>query len=131
MEDGESMEMIFSRFQTLVVGLKVLNKGYSTTYHVKKIIKSLPVKWRPMVTALKLAKDLNNTSLEELISSLRSHEIEMEQDKPQKMVKSVNLKSTSGKTKAYQAKEEYEEDSDDDDELSLISRRIGQIQKHR
>ena len=45
-----------------------------------------------MVTALKLAKDLNNTSLEEMISSLRSHEIELEQDE-QKKIKSIALKS--------------------------------------
>lgn len=37
-----------------------------------------------MVTALKLYKDLNNTTLEELMSSLRSHEIETEEDEPQK-----------------------------------------------
>jgi hypothetical protein len=82
MEEDESVETMFSRFQMLVAGLRVLNKGYSTADHVKKIIRSLPVKWRPMVTALKLAKDLNNTSLEELISSLRSHEIELQEDEP-------------------------------------------------
>lgn len=68
MEDGETIENMFSRFQTLVVGLKVLDKGYSTYDHVKTIIRSLPKCWRPMVTTLKLSKDLNNTSLEELVS---------------------------------------------------------------
>ena len=82
MEDEESVEAMFSRFQTLIAGLRVLNKGYSTSYHVKKIIRSLPSKWRPIVTALKLAKDLSNTSLEELVSSLRSHEIVLDQDEP-------------------------------------------------
>ena len=97
---------MFSRFQTLVIGLKVLNKGYSTADHVKKIIRSLPKKWRPMVTTLKLSKDLNNTSLVEIISSLRSHKIELEDVEPQKRVKYVALKSKSGKTKAFQAEEE-------------------------
>lgn len=46
-----------------------------------------------MVSTLKLAKDLNNTSLEELMSSLRSHEIELEQDELQKRGKVVALKS--------------------------------------
>ena len=58
------------------------DKGYSTSYHVKKIIISLPKRWRSMVTALKLSKDLNNTSLEELVRSLRCHEIEVEEDEP-------------------------------------------------
>lgn len=83
MGDDEAVEVMFSRFQTLVAGLKVQDKGYTTADHIKKIIRSLPKKWRPMVTALELSKDLNNISLEELISSLRSHEIELEEDEPQ------------------------------------------------
>ena len=42
MEESESIETMFSRFQILVTGLKVLDKGYSTADHVKKIIRSLP-----------------------------------------------------------------------------------------
>lgn len=44
MEEEESDESMFSRFQTLVVGLKVLNKAYTTADHEKKIIISLPNK---------------------------------------------------------------------------------------
>src|ERR1044072_8715215 len=133
MEDHETVEVMFSRFQMLVAGLRVLNKGYSTSDHVKKIIRSLPAKWRPMVTALKIAKDLNSISLEELISSLRSHEIELQEDEPRRKVKSVALKSSSRKAKASQAKEESEDSdgSSEEDELSLISRRINRMWKHR
>ena len=70
MEEDETIETMFSRFQILVAWLKVMDKGYSIADHVKKIIRSLPKKWRPMVTTLKLAKDLNKISLEELIISL-------------------------------------------------------------
>src|ERR1044072_4262083 len=41
MEEQESVEAMFSRFQMLVAGLRVLDKGYSTSDHVKKIIRSL------------------------------------------------------------------------------------------
>src|ERR1044072_3761470 len=118
MEEQESVETMFSRFQMLVAGLRVLDKGYSTVDHVKKIIRSLPAKWRPMVTALKMAKDLNKVSQEELISSLRSHEIELQEDEPRRKVKSVALKSSSRKAKALQAEEEsedYEEGSEEDE----------------
>ena len=93
MEDSESIKAMFSRFQILVAGLKFLDKGYSTAGHVKKIIRSIPKQWRPIVTTLKLAKDLNKISLEELVSSLRSHEIELEEDEPQKQGKPLALKS--------------------------------------
>jgi hypothetical protein len=94
MEEDENIEETFSRLQTLVAGLRVLNKGYTTIDLVKKIIKGLPQKWRHMVTALKVSRDLNSTTLEELISSLRSHEIELEADEPQKKAKSVALNSS-------------------------------------
>src|ERR1044072_3598810 len=133
MEDHESVEAMFSRFQMLIAGLRVLSKGYSTADHVKKIIRSLPAKWRPMVTARKVAKDLNKISLEELISSLRSHEIELQEDDPRRKVKSVALKSSSRKAKALQAEEESEdsEGSSKEDELLLISRRINRLWRQR
>ena len=52
MEESESIKTMFSRFQILVAGLKVLDKGYSIADHVKKIIRSLPKQWRPMVAVL-------------------------------------------------------------------------------
>lgn len=114
-EGEETVENMLLRFQTLVAGLKVPDKGYSTVGHVKNIIISLPKRWIPMVTTLKLSKDLNNTSFEELVSSLRSHEIELEEDEPKRKSKYVALKSSrrSEKTKSFQSKtdEDSEEES--------------------
>src|ERR1044072_1078268 len=110
-----------------------MDKGYSIADHVKKVIRSLTKKWRPMVTALKMAKVLNKISLEELINSLRSHEIELQEDDPQEKIKYVALKSNLRKAKALQAKEESEDfgGNSEEDELSLISRRINHLWKHR
>ena len=82
MEDDETVKTMFSKFQMLIAELKVLEKKYYTVDHVKKIIRSLPKKWIPVVTSLKLAKDLNSISLKELVSSLRSQEIKLEEDEP-------------------------------------------------
>lgn len=105
MEYEENLENMFSKFQTLVTGLKVLDKSYSTIDHVKMIIRTLPKRWRPMVTALKLLKDLNNISLKELVISLRSHEIELEEDEPKRkrMFVAPKYLEKSEKTKAFQA----------------------------
>src|SRR3954463_16662440 len=133
MEDDENIEKMFSRFQTLTAGLRVLDKGYTKADHVKKIIRSLPRRWGPMVTAFKIAKNLNEVSLEELISALRSHEIELDANEPQKKGKSIALKSNIKKcTNAFQAKEEDPEESEseeEEDELSMISRRLNQLWK--
>src|ERR1044072_7405593 len=133
MEEDETVEAMFSRFQILVASLKVLDKGYSVVDHVKKVIRSLPKKWRLMVTALKLAKDLNKISLEELVSSLISHEIELKEDEPQKKGKSITLKSNKKyDSKAFQAEEEnFGGSSSLEDELSLLSRRVQHLWKNR
>ena len=84
-----------------------------------------------MVTALKLAKDLNKISLEELVSSLRSHEIELEEDEPQKQGKPLALKSNrKSDSKVLQTVEEtYDGSSSKEDEPSLLSRRVNQLWK--
>lgn len=85
-----------------------MDKGYSTADHVKKITISLPKRQIPMVTALNLSKDLNKASLKELINSLRSHEIKLDEDEPKRMRKFVALKyqGNSEKTKAFLAEED-------------------------
>lgn len=93
MEDDEMVEEMFSKFQIHVASLKVLNKGYTTAYHVNKIIRSLPKKWRPMMIELMVSKNLNSTTLEELVNSLRSHEIDLEENEPQSKVMFMVLKT--------------------------------------
>src|SRR3954467_13741647 len=130
MEDDEDIQKMFSRFQTLTAGLRVLDKGYTKADLVKKIIRSLPRGWGPMVTAFKIAKNLNEVSLEELISAQRSHKIEMDANEPQKKGKSIALKSNNKKcTNAFQAEEVDSEESksEEEDELSMISRRVNQL----
>ncbi|XP_073219731.1 uncharacterized protein [Cicer arietinum] len=82
MEEDQDIEIIFSKFQTLILGLKVLEKNYTIVDHAKKILRSLPSKWRPKITIIQEAKDFNTLKLEELISSLKSHEIELAEDEP-------------------------------------------------
>jgi predicted patatin/cPLA2 family phospholipase len=73
MKDGEDIETMFARFQTLVSRLQVLKKSYTVADHVKKILRSLPPKGRTKVTVFQESKDLDEVTLENLISSLKSH----------------------------------------------------------
>jgi hypothetical protein len=47
MKEDEDIETMFSRFQTLVSGIQVFKKSYTSSNHVKRILRSLPAKWRP------------------------------------------------------------------------------------
>jgi len=51
-----------------------------------------------MVTAITQAKDLNSLTLEELIGSLRAHEVILQGDKPARKVKSLALKASQEST---------------------------------
>lgn len=44
MKEGKDIETMFYRFQILVYGLQVLNKSYTISDHVKKILKTLPIR---------------------------------------------------------------------------------------
>lgn len=93
MENYESIETMFSRIQILVFGLQVPNKSYTTFDHVKKILRSLPVRYMPKVTDIQEAKDLNTISLESPIRNLQSHELELNGDEePIKKSKYMGLK---------------------------------------
>jgi len=77
MKDDESTKEMYSRFQTLVSGLEILKKSYVASDHVSKILRSLPARWRPKVTTIEEAKDLNTLSVEDLVSYLKVHELSL------------------------------------------------------
>ena len=131
MKEHEDIKTMYSRFKTLGVGLQVLNKSYIVLNHVKKIIKSFPTRLRPKVTAVQEANDLNKISLKNLISSIKSHEIELIGDEPAKKSKSIALKSRGKSSKSLQDVESKEETpnggSDDDldvEEMTYLTKRI-------
>lgn len=79
-----------------------------------------------MLTTFKVSNDLNSATVEEFVSSLMSHEIKLEEDAPQRKGKFVALKSKGNheKVKALQVQEEFEESFDEEDELSILYRRV-------
>jgi len=112
MKDDESIEAMYSRFQTLVSGLHILKKSYVASDHVSKILRNLSARWRPKVTSIEEAKDLNTLSVEDLISSLKVHEIGLNEHESAKKTKSIALTSKVKSSKALKAIESEEESPD-------------------
>ena len=69
---------MFTRFTDITNGLKSLGRIYSNADLVQKILRSLPDKWDPKVTAIQETKDLSKLSLDELMGSLITHELTMQ-----------------------------------------------------
>nr|KYP37787.1 hypothetical protein KK1_040996 [Cajanus cajan] len=134
MEESESIQTMFGRFQTIVNELSFLGRTYDNFDHIDKFLRSLHTKWRPQGTALKASKNLEKLSLEELIGLLKVHELELQQDDARRKQKSITLniqktKSTPLSLKALKADDLSdescnEETCDIDNEISFLSRKI-------
>jgi len=128
MKDDESIEEMYSRFQTLVSRLQILKKSYVASDHVSKILRSLPARWIPKVTAIEEAKDLNTLSVEDLVSSLKVHEMSLNEHEPFKRTKSIALPSKGKLSKALKVIESEEESPDgDSDEDSAVVEKMAML----
>jgi len=114
MKDDESIVKMYSRFQTLVSGLQILKKNYVASDQLSKILRSLPARWRPKVTAIEEAKDLNTLSVEDLVSSLKVHEISLNEHELAKKSKSIDVPYKWKSSKALKVIESKEESPDGD-----------------
>ena len=115
--------------------------GYNNNYdHIGKILRSLYRNWRPQVTTLRTLKNLDSTSLEELVSTLKVHEQELQQDEELKREKYLalssqkNIKASSPReqflrslSKALKVDDSSDDESEEDsneDELIFIPHKI-------
>ncbi|GAV77207.1 DUF4219 domain-containing protein/UBN2 domain-containing protein [Cephalotus follicularis] len=119
MKENENISRMFVRFTNIINSLQSLNKCYTNSEMVRKILRCLPKSWMPKVTAIEEAKDLNTLPLEELLGSLMTHEMTIknheddeEQDKKKKKVIAFKSSTTDS------SEEEI------DDEMALITRRF-------
>ena len=96
-DQSKFITSIFTRFIVIINGLKNLDKVYSDSELVRKILRSLPRSWEAKVTAIQEVKDLNKLPFKELIGSLLIHELVMEQhaEKESRKKKTIALKSTT------------------------------------
>ncbi|CAL9075365.1 unnamed protein product, partial [Musa textilis] len=60
----------------VVNSLKSFGKSFSDFELTNKILRSLSKWWDPKITVIQESKDLNNYSIDELIGSLKTYEME-------------------------------------------------------
>ena len=96
-EPEEIITQIFTHFTDIINGLKSLNKYYSNSDLVKKVLRSLSRSWEAKITAIQKAKNLNTLPLEELLGFLMTHELTMKQHTEEKIKRkmTIALKSTA------------------------------------
>ena len=78
MDANKTITEIFTRFTGIINELNALGRTYASSDLVRKLLRSLPRTWEAKVIVIQEAKDLSKLSLEELIGSLMTHEITMQ-----------------------------------------------------
>ena len=116
---------MFTRFTYITNGLKSLGRIYSNTDLVQKILRSIPDKWDPKVTAIQEAKDLNTLSLDELVGSLIIHELTMQHrtEDDKKPRKSIAFKAAMDTIEGSEGEHSSDNDVQDED-LAMIVRKF-------
>jgi len=138
MNEEENIDEMYSRFTSIVNELRSLGKIYSPHDRIRKILRCLPISWRPMVTAITQAKDLNVLALEDLIGTLRAHEVLLQEDKSNKKGKMIalkasenNLDESSSQVEEKETEEEQMIQEEAEDELALITKKVQRMIRRR
>lgn len=71
---------MFTRFTNTIVGLKSLGKIHTNVEMERKILRCMLKSWEPKVTTIKEVKDLNKLSMDELMGSLITDEVNTKGD---------------------------------------------------
>jgi hypothetical protein len=116
MLENETFNEFYDRISDLRNSIINLGNKVSDTKLIKKILRSLPEKFRIKVTTIKENKDLDNMKIEELIRSLLTYKLSLPLVNKAKF---IALKASKGKSKNYS-----EEESDDKDGIAMFARNI-------
>ncbi|GJR39102.1 hypothetical protein Tco_1214786 [Tanacetum coccineum] len=119
--EDESINSAFARFNTIITSLKAFDEGYSSKNYVRKFLRALHPKWRAKVTAIEESKDLTSLSLDELIGSLKVHEMIIKKDS--KIVKAKReRRSLALKAKKESCDKECPTSESEDEEYAMSVR---------
>jgi len=133
-KSGESLTEVYDRFLKLLNDLALVDKEYPNEDSNSKFMSALPEEWDVQTSIIRDRSDLNDLSLDEVYGRLKTYELELQQRRNRRNVKSkqVALKaeirperkrtSASRKEKEIQTSDSEEESPDQTpDESSDIS----------
>ncbi|GAV84162.1 UBN2 domain-containing protein [Cephalotus follicularis] len=116
MNEDEDIKSMFTRFTNIINALQSLDKTFSNSELVRKILRCLPRSWMPKVTAIEEAKNLSILPLEDLLGSLMTYELTM-----QKGVKDEKKESTKKKKAMVATWDDSDESSSDEDTREQVA----------
>ena len=82
MNEDETVGKYFLRVEELVNAMKGLGEKIDEAPLVQKILRSLPDKFNPKVSAIEEMNDLKSLSIDHILGTLTSYEMRISKDKP-------------------------------------------------
>ncbi|XP_022883529.1 uncharacterized protein LOC111400347 [Olea europaea var. sylvestris] len=123
MRDDEMFDIFYASLNDIVNSSFNLGEKISEPKIVRKILRSLPERFRPKVTTIEESKDIDTIKVEELVGSLQTYELTL--DNPAKE-KSTALKS------ARNIRMEYSySDSPNDEEMAYLTKKFQKMFRNR
>jgi hypothetical protein len=119
MFENETFGEFYTRINDLENSMVSLGKKVSNAKLIKKLLRSLPKRFRIKVTSIEESKDLDSMKIEELVGSLQTYEYSLP---PVKKAKGMAFKETKSKVSSNK-------DSDNEEEVALIANRINKLMK--
>ena len=125
MKSDETISEMFARLSQLTNGLKALGKEYTNAELVRKVLRSLPPAWHTKATVIEDSKNLSIMTLDELIGSLMTYEINMRRNTEEiRKKKAIALKAASSSKDSSEDEAEESNEEEDDEDVAMFTRQI-------
>jgi hypothetical protein len=116
------LESFYSKISDLRNSMVSLGKPISDLKLIRKILRSLPERFRIKVTTIEESKDLEEMKIEELVGSLQTYELSLP---PVKKLKTIAIKASKKKVEALS-----EDDSEDEDKsMAMLAKNFRRLMK--
>jgi hypothetical protein len=119
MLENETFGEFYTKINDLRNSIVSLGKKVFDAKLIKKILRSLPKRFRINVTSIEESKDLDSTKIEELVGSLQTYECSLPLVK---RAKGMAFKTNKSKVSS-------DEDSNNEEELAMIANGINKLMK--
>jgi hypothetical protein len=125
MKEDEDITAYFLRADETVNAIIGLGEEIEESVIVQKVLRSLPMRFNPKISALEEISDLNSISMDELHGMFTAYEMRTEQESPD--VKEAAFKASKRSKQKKKEQEEYSSSSDvseDDEEVANFVKRL-------
>lgn len=122
MKEEESIADFNGRVCDLANELFILGERIPEQRLIRNVLRSLPKRFEMKAAAISEARDLTTMKLEELMGSLRTYKMSLEEKGTEEKEKQVGLKASISTDKA-------EDEEDVEDQIALLTRNFGRFMK--